>query len=376
LLLMKLLYIITEDWFFTSHFLDRAVAAKSRGFDVAVVTRSRNDTSRIESHGISVMPIEFSRHGLNPIRELTTVRQLRRAIRTYKPDIVHNIALKPIVLGTIAARTCRIHNIVNAPVGMGYIFSSHDRKAKILRPFIRQIFRMFLNPIGSRVIIENQDDFESLVSSHFARRNDLVLIKGAGVDTDAFVPTPEPPGPIIISLIARMLRDKGVVEFVEAARLIAKTDVDTRFQLIGDVDYGNPTTLERSQLEEWSREGIVSWKGHVNDISAILSASHIVCLPSYREGLPKSLIEALAAGRAVVATNVPGCREVVINEHNGLLVEPRNPQALAIALQRLIADKDLRIRFGITGRIRAEHEFSATRINDQTLDVYESLVET
>jgi len=327
LLLMKLLYIITEDWFFTSHFLDRAVAAKSRGFDVAVVTRSRNDTSRIESHGISVMPIEFSRHGLNPIRELTTVRQLRRAIRTYKPDIVHNIALKPIVLGTIAARTCRIHNIVNAPVGMGYIFSSHDRKAKILRPFIRQIFRMFLNPIGSRVIIENQDDFESLVSSHFVRRNDLVLIKGAGVDT-------------------------------------------------GDVDYGNPTTLERSQLEEWSREGIVSWKGHVNDISAILSASHIVCLPSYREGLPKSLIEALAAGRAVVATNVPGCREVVINEHNGLLVEPRNPQALAIALQRLIADKDLRIRFGITGRIRAEHEFSATRINDQTLDVYESLVET
>lgn len=371
---MRLLYIITEDWFFVSHFLDRAVAAKSQGFDVAVVTRKRSDTRRIESLGISVFPVEFSRHGLNPMKEFMTVRQIRSAIKQFKPNIIHNIALKPVVLGSLAARSCRIRNVVNAPVGMGYIFSSQDRKAKILRPFIRQIFRLFLNPNGSRVIIENQDDFDSLLASHFVRPNDLVLIKGAGVDTDLFVPTPEPSGPVVISLIARMLRDKGVVEFVNAARLIAKTGVNARFQLIGDIDSGNPTTLKQSQLEEWNREGIVSWIGHVSDIPTALSHSHIVCLPSYREGLPKSLIEAAAAGRPVVTTNVPGCREVVIHEHNGLLVEPRNSEALAEALQRLIADKELRMRLGAAGRLRAEHEFSRTRINSQTLDVYASLV--
>lgn len=371
---MKLLYVITEDWFFTSHFLERAVAAKALGYDVAVATRRREDASRIESHGIKVIHIEFSRHGLNPIREYSTVRQLRRAIRTFEPDIVHNIALKPVVLGTLAARMCRIRNIVNAPVGMGYISSSQDRKAKILRPFLRYVFRVLLNPRGSRVIIENHDDLQSLVSSHFVRRNDLVLIKGAGVDTNVFTSTPEPSGPIVISFIARMLRDKGAAEFVEAARLVAKTGVDARFQLVGDVDFGNPTTLKQSQLEDWNREGIVSWKGHVSDIPTILSGSHIVCLPSYREGLPKSLLEAMAAGRPAVATDVPGCREVVIHEHNGLLVEPRNPQALADALQRLIADPELRIRFGAAGRLRAEHEFSTARINSQTLEVYESLV--
>jgi glycosyltransferase involved in cell wall biosynthesis len=373
---MKLLYTITEDWFFTSHFLERAIAAKALGYNVAVATRKRGEASRIESYGITVIPVEFSRHGLNPIRECATVWQLRRAIKAFEPDIVHNIALKPVVLGTLAARTCRIRNIVNAPVGMGYIFSSQDRKAKILRPIVRRIFRLLLNPTGSRVIIENRDDFESLVSSHLVRKDALVLIKGAGVDTDVFLPAPEASGQIVISLIARMLKDKGVVEFVDAARLVAKTGVDARFQLIGDIDSGNPTTLKQSQLEAWTREGIISWSGHVSDIPAVLSESHIVCLPSYREGLPKSLIEALAAGRPVVATNVPGCREVVIHEHNGLLVEPRNPRVLADAIQRLIADKELRIRFGAAGRLLAEREFSTTRINGQTIDVYESFVKS
>ena len=373
---IKLLYIITEDWFFASHFLDRAVAVKAFGYDVAVATRKSNDTVRIESFGIQVIPVNFSRHGLNPFREWATIRQLRLAIKNFNPDLVHNIALKPVVLGTFAARLCRIRNIVNAPVGMGYVYSSKDRKAKVLRPFIRQVFRLLLNPTGSRVIIENHDDFDALLSSHYVRPSDLILIKGAGVDTDMFMPTPEPSGPIIVSLVARMLRDKGVVEFVEAARLVNKSGVDVRFQLIGDVDPGNPTTLTQSQLEQWTEEGAVTWKGHVNDIPALLAASHIVCLPSYREGLPKSLIEALAAGRPVVATDVPGCREVVTNELNGLLIEPRNSHALADALYRLVTDKELRIKFGTAGRLRAENEFSTDLINNQTLDVYESLAKS
>ena len=373
---MKLLYVITEDWFFASHFLDRAIAARAVGFDVAVATRKQNDAIRIESVGIRVIPVDFSRHGLNPFREWATIRQLRRAIKNFAPDIVHNIALKPVVLGTFAAKTCRIRNIVNAPVGMGYIFSSQDRKAKLLRPIIRQVFRLLLNPTGSRVIIENHDDFESLVSSNFVRNDDLVLIKGAGVDIDLFSPTSEPLGPIIVSLVARMLRDKGVVEFVDAARLVAKTGLNVQFQLVGDIDHGNPTTLTRAQLEQWTIEGAVRWKGQVDDIPTLLAASHIVCLPSYREGLPKSLIEALAAGRPVVATNVPGCREVVIDKLNGLLVEPRNASALADAIYRLIVDKDMRVKFGAAGRLLAEREYSSTLINSQTLAIYKSFVNT
>ncbi len=373
---MKLLYIITEDWFFTSHFIDRAVAARLCGFDVAVATRKRLDASRIESLGIRVIPVEFSRHGINPIRELGTIRQLRRAIRTFEPDIVHNIALKPVVLGTLAARFCRVKNIVNAPVGMGYIYSSRDRRAKLLRPFIRPIFRLLLNSTGSRVIIENQDDFDSLVSSHFVKRADLALIKGAGVDTEVFSPSPEPSNPIVVSLVARMLKDKGVMEFVDAARLVKKDGPDVQFQLVGDVDPGNPTTLARTQLEQWTKDGTVSWTGHVDDIAAVMAASHIVCLPSYREGLPKSLIEALASGRPVVATDVPGCREVVSHGHNGLLVEPRNALALADAIRKLAVDKDMRMRFGAAGRIRAEHEFSTTQINSQTMDVYSGFVKS
>ncbi|MEO8364264.1 MAG: glycosyltransferase family 4 protein [Ilumatobacteraceae bacterium] len=373
---MKLLYVITEDWFFTSHFLDRAIAAKAAGFDVAVATRKRKEADRIEALGITVIPVEFSRHGLNPIRELSTIRQLRRALKAFKPDIVHNIALKPVVLGTLAAKTCGIRNIVNAPVGMGYIFSSDDRKAKILRPIIRQVFHLFLNPRGSRVIIENKDDFESLTTSNFVRGSDLELIKGAGVDTHLFSPTAEPPGSIVVSLIARMLRDKGVVEFVDAARLVRKSGLNADFQLIGDTDPGNPTTLTQSQLEQWTKEGVAIWKGHVNDIPSLLSSTHIVCLPSYREGLPKSLIEALAAGRPVVSTDVPGCREVVIDQVNGLLVESRNAHALADALSQLITDKDMRMRFGAAGRLMAEREFSKSLINDQTLAVYKSFAKT
>lgn len=373
---MKLLYIITEDWFFASHFLDRAVAAKAEGFDVAVATRNQDEANRIETLGIRVIPVEFSRHGLNPFRELVTIRQLRRAMKAFDPEIVHNIALKPVVLGTLAARTCRVRNIVNAPVGMGYVFSSDDRKARILRPIIRHVFRMLLNPMGSRVIIENHDDFDSLISSKFVRHDDLILVRGAGVDTELFTPSPEPLGPIVVLLVGRMLRDKGVVEFVDAARLIKKAGLNAQFQLIGDIDPGNPTTLTESQLEQWAKEGVVSWKGHVDDIPALLAASHIVCLPSYREGLPKSLIEALAAGRPVVATNVPGCREVVTDELNGLLVEPRNAKSLADAIGRLIVDKEMRVRFGAAGRLLAEQEFSTTLINGRTIAVYKSFAKT
>ena len=369
---MRLLYVITEDWFFTSHFLDRAIDARMHGFDVVVATRDGKAAETIKSHGIAVVPIDFSRRGMNPVRELMAVVKLRNLISDVEPDLVHNIALKPVVLGTIAAKLARTSFIVNAPVGMGYVFSSQDRRATIIRPIFRRIIKLVLNPRRSRVIIENLDDFETLLKSGMVQRQDIFLIKGAGVDTSKFRPSPEPAGMVVVSLVARMLKDKGVYEFVEAARSLKASGVEAIFNLVGGIDAGNPSTLSTSQLESWSLEGIVNWLGQQDDIPKVLAETHIVCLPSYREGLPKSLIEALAAGRPVVTTDVPGCREVVRHLENGLLVEPRNAMALADALRTLIANKDLRREYGAAGRVRAENEFSNELIARQTLAVYES----
>ena len=369
---MRLLYVITEDWFFTSHFIDRAIAAKERGFEVFVATRDGDAAIAIRSQGITVLPIDFSRRGMNPVRELMTILKLRSLISDVEPDIVHNIALKPVVLGTIAAILARTTFIVNAPVGMGYIFSSQDRRATLLRPIFKRVIKVVLNPRRSRVIIENPDDYAALVKSRMVQEQDLVLIKGAGVDVGKFHSTSEPAGTVVISLVARMLKDKGVFEFVEAARILKASGVEANFNLVGGIDKGNPSTLTTSELESWSREGIVNWLGQRDDIARVLSESHIVCLPSYREGLPKSLIEALAAGRPVVTTDVPGCREVVRHQENGLLVEPRNATALAEALRTLIANKELRQQYGATGRVRAENEFSNELITSQTFAVYES----
>ena len=370
----RLLFVITEDWFFTSHFIERAVAAKQAGYEVAVATRVRLHGSKISDAGIEIFPIEFSRRGLNPLTEIRTAWRLRHIVRKFAPDVIHNIALKPVVVGTLGEHLAGHKRIVNAPVGMGYLFSSQDRQATMLRPIFLFILRRFLNPSGSQVIIENPDDYSSLIDQKMVRPDSLTLIKGAGVDTKLFAFVPEPAEPLVVTVVARMLRDKGVSEFVEAAALIQKSRPETVFQLIGMPDEGNPTSFSLAQLEDWVRSGAVKWLGHQDNIAEQLAKSHIICLPSYREGLPKSLIEALASGRPVVTTDVPGCREVVSHGINGFLVQPRDSHALAEALMNLISDKSLRERMGRLGRERAEQEFSSEIIIGQTLHVYESML--
>ena len=370
----RLLFVITEDWFFTSHFIERAVAAKQADYEVAVATRVRQHGQQISNSGIQIFPIEFSRRGLNPFAEIRTAWRLRYIVRKFAPDVIHNIALKPVVVGTLGERLAGHKRIVNAPVGMGYLFSSQDRQATILRPIFLFILRRFLNPSGSQVIIENPDDYSSLIDQKMVRPDSLTLIKGAGVDTKLFAFVPEPAGPLVVTIVARMLRDKGISEFVEAAVLIQKSRPETVFQLIGMPDEGNPTSFSLAQLEDWVRSGAVKWLGHQDNIAEQLAKSHIICLPSYREGLPKSLIEALASGRPVVTTDVPRCREVVSHGVNGFLVQPRDSHALAEVLMNLISDKSLRERMGRLGRERAEKEFSSEIIIGQTLRVYESML--
>ena len=370
----RLLFVITEDWFFASHFIERAVAAKQAGYEVAVATRVRQHGQQISNSGIEIFPIEFSRRGLNPFTEIRTALRLRNIVRKFAPDVTHNIALKPVVVGTLGERLAGHKEIVNAPVGMGYLFSSQDRRATMLRPIFLFILKRFLNPSGSQVIIENPDDYSSLIDQKMVRPDSLTLIKGAGVNTNLFTFIPESAEPVVVTIVARMLRDKGISEFVEAAALIQKSRPETIFQLIGMPDEGNPTSFSLTQLEDWVRSGVVKWLGHQDNIAEQLAKSHIICLPSYREGLPKSLIEALASGRPVVTTDVPGCREVVSHGVNGFLVQPRDSHALAEVLMNLISDKSLRERMGRLGRERAEKEFSSEIIIGQTLRVYESML--
>ncbi len=367
-----LVYVITEDWFFASHFLDRAKAAVDNGYKVSVITRCRETAREFRKYSLTPINIEFSRRGLNPITELLTIFQLRTILKRIKPDIVHNVALKPVVLGSLAAQFAGVQNIVNAPVGMGYVFTSEENRARILRPIVNALIRYSLGRQVRRVIIENNDDFNNLVAGGFAKKDSIALIKGAGVDTEKFDYKPEPDGQVRVIMVSRLLRDKGVQEFIDAAKLVKARESTVQFVLVGDVDDGNPTSLTAEQLTDLRKSRDVTWLGARTDIAKLLAASHVACLPSYREGLPKSLIEAASAGRPIVTTDVPGCREVVTHMVNGLLVQPRDVKALASAIEKLVNDPQLRQSMGEENRHKAESEYANEIIIAQTHGVYDS----
>jgi glycosyltransferase involved in cell wall biosynthesis len=368
----KILYLITEDWFFCSHFMERALAARQAGYEVAVLTRAGSKADDIRASGIRLHPVDIVRRG-GGWRDVHALRDIARIYRAEKPDIVHHVALKAIVLGSVAARLAGVPALINAPTGLGYVFSSADKRARLLRPLVGAALRSLLTPAHGRIVFENSDDLELMVANGTVRRERSLLIRGAGIDVERLQATPEPAGPPVVLLGARMLVDKGIEEFVEAARALRSSGVAATFLLAGAPDPGNPASIAAERLHEWHREGWVQWLGHRDDIPELLARSHIVCLPSYREGLPKSLLEALAAGRPVVTTDVPGCREVVAHMRNGLLVPARNAKALAGALRTLIADGDLRRRLGHAGRLRAESEFASSQVTAQTVSVYRSL---
>lgn len=370
----KILYFVTEDWFFCSHFIDRAVAAKQAGYEVGVITRVRAHGDVIRSAGLKLIPLELRRRGKNLLCELGVIRQLVRIYKTEQPDLVHQFALKPILYGTIAARLAGVKTIINAPVGMGYAFSSRQWKARLIRPLVVLSYRWLMNPPRSRVVLENPDDERLLIGLRIVNVQHTSVIRGAGVDLQRFAVSPEPESGVLVILAARMLWDKGVGEFVQAAAALRNAGVSARFVLVGDADPANPAAIPVSQISAWQAEGIVEWWGHRDDMPKVLSQAHIVCLPSYREGLPKVLIEAAASGRAIVATDVPGCREIVRHGENGLLVPARDARVLAEALKQLILDPSLRQRMGKRGREIAEAEFSVAKIVHETLAVYRSLL--
>jgi len=366
----RLLYFLTEDWFFCSHFLDRARAAQAFGFEVAVAAREGKDGDFIRSLGFRYFPTGLQRRSTNPLTELRLLLRIVQIYREFRPDIVHQAGAKPILYGTLAAKLTGVSHILNAPIGMGYVFSSRDRKARLFRPILQSAYRLLVNPAGSRVVFENGDDLRTFVEWGAVRRDDAVLIRGAGVNLEACSPSLAENDVPVVVLTARMLEDKGVREFVGAAHMLYDRGVRARFIMVGGADSSNPTAIPESTLKEWNGQKGVEWWGWRDNIPSVLQQSDIACLPSYREGLPKSLIEAAACGLPIVTTDTVGCREVVRDGRNGFLVPVRSVESLADALGKLIADRELRRRMGEESRRMAEEEFDTRRIAAETMAVY------
>ena len=370
----KLLFFVSVDWFFCSHFMGRALAAKNAGYEVLVLTQVFEHGDQIAQSGLRLIPLELDRRGLNPFSMLKSLAQIFRIYRREHPNLVHHIAIKPILLGTIVARLLGIRNIVNAIVGMGYLSTSDRLSVRLLRPILNLSFRVLLNPAGSRVVFENKDDLLSLVAQGYVRESDAILIRGAGVATSKIQPSGDITELPMVVLVARLLWDKGIGEYVDAARLLQQRGVKARFVIVGGADFGNRGSIDQLTIQAWKKEGLVEFWGFRTDIPQVLSEATIACLPSYREGLPKFLLEAMASSLPCVTTDVPGCREAVRNGDNGLLVPKKDVSALAEAVEYLIGNPVVASKMGARGRERVEQEFSDKLVNESTLSLYQAML--
>lgn len=381
----KLLFFVTEDWYFCSHRLPLARAARDAGYDVRVATRVAAHGETIRAEGFGLIPLRhFNRSIGNPIRELASLIEIVRIYHREKPDLIHQIAIKPALLGSLAARLVALGKrrgprMINMIAGLGSIFTSRSLKARLLRPPVKLAIRLLLNRPNARVIVQNPEDGQLLTGGGLVAPERLALIKGSGVDLAHYAATPEPATdeghPPIAAQVSRMIWDKGAGVLVEAARLLRARGVALRVILAGTPDPENMATIPEAQLRAWHDEGIVEWVGFCDDVPGLWRDSHIAVLPSwYGEGVPKSLLEAAAAARPMVAVDGPGLREVVIDGETGLLVPPRDAGALADALARLVGDEALRRRMGDAARARAERNFGDDRVVAATMAVYRDLL--
>lgn len=372
----KILFFVTEDWVFCSHRLPLAVAAKEAGYDVVVVTRVREHGDLIKKAGLKLVPIELSRRGMNPFRELNLLFTLYRIYRRERPDLVHNVAIKPVLYGSLVSVLTSCKGVVNAITGMGSLFISESRKAKILKPFVTKAFQLLLNRPKSVLVLQNPDDVKMFSDKKIVDQEKIKLIRGSGVNVDVFRPTTNQSTSPVVMLASRMLWDKGINEFIEAVKLLKKKDIDAQFVLVGKNDPENPSSIPDEVLAGWRDSGLVEWWGHKSDMPETLSYADIACLPSYREGLPKSLLEAAACGLPIITTDVPGCREVVVDKVTGFIVSVKESDGLAQAMEKLIEDEHLRLEMGEKAREIAVKEFSDEVIISEFINIYESLVVT
>lgn len=373
----RLLYLVNIPRFFVTHRLPLARAAREAGYDVQVATSVYDEANveRIRAAGFPFHPLPLHQHGTHPLHELTALRSIIRLYRDLKPDIVHQVSIKSVLYGSLAARVTAVPAVVNAVSGLGYVFVASGIKAATIRRGALLAYRLLLRHPNMRTIFQNPDDRDLFVDRGLIDSKRTVVIKGSGVDVDDFQPQPEPGGTPIVLFAGRLLWQKGAGEFVEAARRLKAAGVDARFVIAGFGEASNPAAVSPATLDDWQRSGVIEWWGHRTDMPAVFAQSHVVCLPSsYGEGVPKVLIEAAACGRAIVTTDAPGCREIARHGENGLLVPVKDTDALCAALVDLIDNRQRRQSMGQRGRQIAVAEFSLEHVNQATLEIYRTLL--
>lgn len=368
----RILYLVSEDWYFVSHRLPMARAALRAGFEVHVATRVAKHGDAIEREGFILHPLDLRRGSLNPGSLLAAVWEVRRIYRQLTPDLVHHVALMPSVVGSLAALGLPIV-CLNAMAGLGFAFTTHTAKAVAMRAAIKPMLRGLLNRKRAFVLVQNPDDRAAMLALGISA-DKIALIPGSGVDIEALRPLAEPPPPIAAGFVGRLLTDKGVPALVEAHSLLSGRGRPVELLIAGEPDPANPASISAAVLAEWKQRPGLNFLGHVSDIGAFWGRAHIAVLPSLREGLPMSLLEAAACGRPLVATDVPGCREIARDGINAVLVPPDDATALADAIARLAADADLRRRFAAAGRRMVEDEFSHVRVGQDIVALYQRLL--
>lgn len=367
----KILFVINADWFFVSHFLPVGLEAVKRGYEVHIACDVTNKKEYLENLGFLVHPLLITRSGRNIKTELITIFQIYKTIKRINPFLIEFFTIKPNLYGGIVSKFFPIRKKIFYITGLGYIFMSRGLKGFIVKTLIKKFYKFAISGKTSLVITENYHDKELMYSLNALKQNQIKIIKGAGVNLSHYEYIGEDNKNLKVVMACRLLKDKGVFEFTEAAKILKAKYKEVEFDLYGDIDPGNPTSLTENDIDNIKKEGFVKVKGFSSDIAQIFAISNIIVLPSYREGMPKVLIEAAACGRAIVTSDVPGCKEAIVPNQTGLLCKPRNIFSLSLAIEKLILDKNLRNKMGQAGRILAEKEYDVENIVAKHFKLYE-----
>ena len=370
----KLLFIVNVDWFFLSHRLPIAIEAINQGYEVHIATTIANELDSLKKNGLIVHPINLHRSRTGLISVISEFKEILDIIRLIAPNIVHLVTIKPVLLGGIASRILNVPAVVYAVSGLGYVFLKKGVIAFIIRKIIIYLYQLAFRHKNKCVIFQNDSDQSMLSKLSLLSSNEVELINGSGVDLSVFTQQSFDSGVPVIILAARLLKDKGVKEFVEAAKLVNINNNRARFALVGEPDFDNPASIQRYELENWKNERIIELWGHREDMEKVIPLSTIVVLPSYREGFPKILIEAAACGRPVVTTDVPGCRDAIEKDITGIIVPVRDYIELAKKISFLLDNPTISRKMGNAGRLRAEEFFDINKVVEKHMKIYEDLL--
>lgn len=367
---MKILYIVNVDWFFISHRLPIALRAIKEGHKVHLACAITDQEDYLKSLGIKIHRVKFKRGLSGVLYDLKSIITLGRIIKTLKPDVCHCVTIKPVLYGGILSRICKVKKTVLAISGLGYVFINNNFKLKILRKFVLFLYKFAISK-NTILIFQNNSDREFFTSRKLCDYSQTELIKGSGVDLKYFNFQPEKNGSMNITFLGRLLKDKGIDEFCRAAEIVLLKHDFAQFKIYGGFDQENPQGINIDYLKTKYNHPNITFYGHTTNVRDALRNSNIVVLPSYREGMPKILLEAAASGRAIITTDVPGCRDAIVNNQTGLLVEVKNVINLSNAMQNLICSNKLREEFGKNGRKYAERNFDINEVVKRHVNIYE-----